>query len=193
MNKYLRGINGIIVGVLKTIILRMERGAKVSIVFPAFISSGTEVSVDKGGELSVGRRISMRHGSRLTVRDKARLIIGNNFYMNTGCIISAHESIIIGDNVEFGSGVFVYDQDHDFRADGGLAAKKFKTSAVTIGNNVWIGANTIILRGTVIGDNCVVGAGSVLKGCFPSNSLIVQKRETEVLQINNYRNTDICK
>ena len=51
---------------------------------------------------------------------------------------------------------------------------------IIIGNDCWIGANTVILRGTKIGDNCVVGAGCVLKGVFPTNSVIVQKRQTSV-------------
>lgn len=182
MNRYIRGLGCVIVGTAKILILKAERGSKVNVTLPALISSGTEVSVDKGGRLSIGRRISMRSGSRLTVRKNGSLTIGNNFYMNTGCLISAHDSVIIGDNVEFGPGVLVYDQDHDFRAEGGLLAGKFKTAPVLIGNNVWIGANTIILRGTSIGDNCVVGAGSVIKGVFPSGSVIVQKRETEVIR-----------
>ena len=58
---------------------------------------------------------------------------------------------------------------------------KYKTapveySAITSG----IGANCVILRGTKIGDNCVVAAGSVIKGEFPANTLIYQKRETEI-------------
>lgn len=183
MNKYVRGSCGFLVGVLKALVLKLERGKKFRLSFPAIVSAGTEISVDKGGELYLGRRFSMRKGSRITVRQGGRLTIGGNFYMNTGCLISTHENITIGDNVEFGPGVLVYDQDHDFRAEGGLAAKKFKTAPVTIGNNVWIGANTVILRGTSIGDNCVVGAGSVIKGTFSPNSLIVQKRYTNVINL----------
>ena len=51
---------------------------------------------------------------------------------------------------------------------------------VTIGDNSWIGCNVVILRGTSIGKNCIVGAGSVLKGTYPDNSVIVQKRQTTV-------------
>ena len=53
---------------------------------------------------------------------------------------------------------------HDYRAEGGVAAMRFKTAPVVIGNNVWIGANTMILRGTTIGDNSVVGGEAVIKG-----------------------------
>ena len=54
----------------------------------------------------------------------------------------------------------------------------YNTGKLKIGKNCWIGANTVILRGTVLGDNCVVGAGSVLKGHYESGSIILQKRET---------------
>ncbi len=182
MNKYIRGFACTAVGTMKAIILKIERGSKARIVFPAIISPSTEITVDKGGKLSVGKRISIRNDCRIVVRKNGVLTIGSNFYMNTGCLISAHESITIGDDVEFGPGVLVYDQDHDFRAEEGLRAKKFKTAPVSIGNNVWIGANTIILRGTTIGDNSVVGAGCIIKGEFPPDSVIVQKRNTEILR-----------
>ena len=180
MNKYIRGLGCAFVGTAKAIALKIERGSKVNFAFPVLISPSTEVTVDRGGSLYVGRRINIRNGSRLAVRKNGILKIGDNFYMNSGCLISVHESITIGNDVEFGPGVLVYDQDHDFRVEGGLKAKKFKTSPVTIGNNVWIGANTIILRGTSIGDNCVVGAGCILKGKYDNGLVIIQKRIDDI-------------
>ena len=56
----------------------------------------------------------------------------------------------------------------------------YKSSPVKIGNNVWIGANAVILRGTVIGDNCVIGAGTVVKGTFESGSVIIEHREYDI-------------
>ena len=53
---------------------------------------------------------------------------------------------------------------------------------ITVGDDVWIGANTVILRGTVIGRDCVVGAGSVLKGVYPAGSVIVQKRTENIYE-----------
>ena len=85
----------------------------------------------------------------------------------------------IGEGTEFGPSVYLYDHDHDYRV--GLKEEKFLSAPVVIGKNCWIGANTVILRGTVIGDNCVIGAGSVIKGCFPDKSVIVQRRTTEIL------------
>ena len=70
----------------------------------------------------------------------------------------------------------VYDHDHDFRAEGGVKSMQYKSSPIKIGNNVWIGANSIILRGTVIGDNAVIGAGSIVKGEVPVGELFIQKK-----------------
>lgn len=47
-----------------------------------------------------------------------------------------------------------------------------KPKTIKVGNNVWIGLNVTILKGTVIGNNCVIAAGSVVKGEFPDNVLI---------------------
>ena len=64
---------------------------------------------------------------------------------------------------------------------GGLKADKYKEGTIEIGENCWIGANTVILRNTKLGKNCVVAAGSVLGNCeYPDNTVIYQKRETLV-------------
>ena len=51
-----------------------------------------------------------------------------------------------------------------------------------IGDNVWIGANTVILRGSIIDNGCVIGAGSVIKGEYPPDSVVIQKREDTVIK-----------
>lgn len=98
-------------------------------------------------------------------------------------MLVSHESVTIGDDVEFGPGVLIYDHDHDFRMPGGLAEQKYKTAPIKIGNNVWIGANSVILRGTTIGNNCVVAAGTILHGEYPDDSLIFQEKTTRVRPI----------
>lgn len=181
MNRYLRAFGCVILGSFKYIVLKIERGNNIKMGFPMIISKRTEITVDSGGEMVVGKGMSLRSGCRLNVRKAGKLVVGSHLYMNTGCQITVHDRITIGDNVEFGPNVLIYDQDHDFTVEGGLAANKFKTTPVTIGNNVWIGANSVILRGTDIGDNCVIGAGSVIKGTYPPGTIILQKRQ-EILR-----------
>ncbi|WP_370519657.1 DapH/DapD/GlmU-related protein [Adlercreutzia sp. ZJ242] len=72
-----------------------------------------------------------------------------------------------------------------FAQGGGLKDGVFCCDDVVIGENSWIGANTVILRGTIMGKNCVVGAGCVIKGSYPDNSIVIQRRETTVKEIVN--------
>ena len=88
-------------------------------------------------------------------------------------MIACHEYVEIGDDVQLGPNVQIYDHDHDFRADGGVKVGKYKTSPVKIGNNVWIGGSATILPGVTIGDNVTIGAGSVVTKDIPSNVVAV--------------------
>lgn len=110
------------------------------------------------------------------------MTIGSNVKINYNCIFVCHNLIEIGEGTEFSPSVYVYDHDHDYRV--GLKNNKFKSAPIVIGQNCWIGANTVILRGTTIGNNCVVGAGCILNGTHEDNSLIIQKRETVLKNIN---------
>ncbi|MBR1432842.1 MAG: acyltransferase [Ruminococcus sp.] len=146
----------------------------------SLVSPFTEITMDRGAKLRIGKNFKMRDGAKLRVRKGATCIIGNNSSINCNNIIACRERIEIGENVMLSPNVLIYDHDHDFRAPGGVKAGKYKTAPVKIGNNVWIGANTVILRGTEIGDNCVIGAGGIVKGQYEEGSVIIQKRNEDV-------------
>ena len=141
-----------------------------------------EYRISKDGKLEIGYHFASLGRCRFLVSGGV-LKIGDNVGLNTNCIIACHEKIEIGSNVEFGPNVCVYDHDHDFRAEGGLKAGKFKTAPVFIGEGTWIGANSIILKGTQIGRDCVIGAGSIVSGVVPDNSIFTQRRETRIKPI----------
>ncbi len=141
-----------------------------------------EYRVSKDGKLHVGYHFSSLRRCRFLVSG-GELTIGDNVGLNTNCIVACHEKIVIGNDVEFGPNVCVYDHDHDFRAEGGLKAAKFITAPVEIGDGTWVGANTIILRGAKIGKECVIGAGCIVSGLIPDGSILTQKREDTIKPI----------
>ena len=146
----------------------------------SLISPFTEITMDRGARLYIGNNFKMRDGAKIRVRKGAACIIGNNSSVNCNNMIACRERIEIGNDVQMSPNVQIYDHDHDFRVAGGIKTGKYRTAPVKIGNNVWIGANTVILRGSEIGDNCVIGAGCVVKGVIPANSTYVQKRKATI-------------
>lgn len=110
----------------------------------------TEFSFSKRSKVRIGKHFTSMQNCRILVRD-GELVIGDHVGINSNCVIVCHHSIHIGSDVGIGPNVCIYDHDHDFRIEGGKAAKKYRCSPVVIEDNVWIGANTIILRGVRIG------------------------------------------
>lgn len=94
--------------------------------------------------------------------------IGEKFYSNYNLIILDCGKVSIGDNVMLAPNVSIYTAGHPIDAE--MRNKEWEYAIpVKIGNNVWIGGNTVINPGISIGDNTVIGSGSVLTKDIPSN------------------------
>lgn len=92
--------------------------------------------------------------------------IGDNFYANYDCIMLDVNKITIGDNVFMAPRVCVYTAGHPIDKDVRNAQLEYGYS-VTIGNDVWIGGNTVINPGVTIGNNVVIGSNSVVTHDIP--------------------------
>ena len=106
-----------------------------------------------------------------TLAPDSKLIIGCKSGLS-GVVICSAAEVTIGENVIIGAGSLIIDNDfHSMR--NGEWTNDFKGTArpVRIGNDVFIGARSIILKGVEIGSNSVVGAGSVVTKSIPANSI----------------------
>jgi acetyltransferase-like isoleucine patch superfamily enzyme len=107
---------------------------------------------------------------------KGNMEIGANFYVNKYASIVAHDSITIGDHVSIGQFTTMLDHDHAYhKVEGGddIKFEGYNTAPITIGNNVWIANHCTVVRGVTIGDNVVVGANTLVHKDVPSNCVIL--------------------
>ena len=110
----------------------------------------------------------------IVARGNGVIHLGNNVGIS-GSTLYARERIEIGDDCIIGANCKIF--DNDFHS---LDAEERKndifdhlvTKPVKLGKNVFVGCNTIILKGTSIGDNCIIGAGSVVHGVYEDNCVI---------------------
>lgn len=142
-----------------------------------YVESTTKISKSSNAVLNIGKNFRARHNVEINVRDNATVSIGNDVFLNSGCIITSRKKVTIGDNTIFGPNVVVYDNDHRIN-NGKVMDNEFVTDSVFIGSNVWIGANSIVLKGSYVGDNCVIAAGSIVKGTIECDRMMIQKRTT---------------
>ncbi|SHI07475.1 maltose O-acetyltransferase [Sporobacter termitidis DSM 10068] len=95
------------------------------------------------------------------------IYVGENFYANYDCIIIDVCPVTIGDNVFFGPRVGVYTAAHPIDAEVRATGLEYG-KPVAIGNDVWVGGNTVINPGVTIGSNVVIGSGAIVTKDIPS-------------------------
>lgn len=180
--RFFRSINNVITNVITNLMFYFNNVSYVNIK-----SKGIPfISVARLGQMIIGKDFKINNciysnpigrntRSTLFVDNNALLEIGNNVGISNTAII-CHCNIKIGDNVKIGGGVCIYDTDFHAlmstqRIDPDLDKKGKKNSPVIIGNNVFIGAHSTILKGVTIGNNSIIGAASVITKSIPENEI----------------------
>lgn len=154
--------------------LRIEPGARVEIA-PGLATErrrgANRIWVQAGGALVVGPNVWLRtehEHNRITVFPGGEIALGPHAFLN-GAMLHAKRRIEIGAHSMLGFGSRVFDADlHDLDEK-----TPERIAPVVIGARVWIGADVRVLRGVTIGDDVVVGAGSVVTHDLPPRVLAV--------------------
>ncbi|MBW2414174.1 MAG: acyltransferase [Deltaproteobacteria bacterium] len=163
--------------------LRIEPGGRVEIAdgFATERQPGNYVQVGAGARLSLGERAWLRTeygANRITLFEGARVTIGPDALLN-GAMIHAKREISIGCESRLAFGVRILDADlHDVDRE-----TPERIGPVRIGDRVWLGADVLVLRGVTIGDDVVVGAGSIVTRDLPPRCLALGRPAKPVRQI----------
>ncbi len=129
---------------------------------------------DEAGRAAVLDELIGKHGKHFYIEAPFRcdygtyITLGENFYANYNCTILDIAPVTIGDNVMLAPGVGIYTAGHPVHPDARRSGYEYGRP-ITIGDDVWIGANSVICPGVTIGSGAVIGAGSVVTRDIPAN------------------------
>ena len=135
------------------------------------ISPLCALKVFRQGKISVGRNCEFAAYCDFEVHGDGVLEIGEGTYFNRFCMISAHEHVTIGKHCMFGPGVKIFDNNHRYSSETGVSSE-LSTAPIFVGDNSWVCSDVIILKGTQIGKNCVIGAGCIVREDVPDGSVV---------------------
>lgn len=158
--------------------LELIRQNKNSQIHPSFkLGNNNYVDISPNTEIHIAENVHINETNNISIKHNAKLKIGKNTYI-TRTTLAVMESVEIGENCILGEGLKIFDHNHQYTTQPFSVSKtKFNTAPIKIGNNVWTGANCIILKGVTIGDNVILGAGCVIHKDVPANSIIINKQE----------------
>lgn len=163
--------------------LNSNKKAEVQIANTVRLDKQSKVLAYANTHIRVGNNVYLRSNPNgyqtgmpfpttlLADKPDAVISIGANCRMN-GVYVHSQKAIQIGENCVIAAGVNIIDSNGHQVNSSNRTIGRDDPQPIVIGNNVWIGINAIILKGSVIGDNSVIAAGSVVKGVFGRNSLI---------------------
>lgn len=159
-------------GVVKFFLFKLFNFHRIKIKDVPKLNNSFKIAIKKGSKLIFGKNFRARNNISFRIYNKGVVKMGDNCFMNDGCSINCRKKIEIGNNVILGPNVMMFDHDHDYKNN----MDEFKCEEIKIGNNVWIGANCIILKGISIGDNAIIAAGTVINKNVKDNKLVYQER-----------------
>lgn len=110
-----------------------------------------------------------------SIRNAHNVYIGRNSHINHLCCIWAGENsqIILGDNLLMGPGVGIFSNNHSMQMGMPMTFQERSEASIVIGDDVWLGAHSIITAGTHIADGVVVAAGAVVTHSITQEGVIV--------------------
>ncbi len=130
----------------------------------------------RGGKgLSFGSGFTTGYRCRIELFGDGRIVLGKNCKIGDNVHIVASDRVEIGDDCLMASHIFISDTHHGSGDDHPLTPpdkRPLSSNSVSIGKCVWIGEGVCILPGAKIGDGCILGAHSVVKGEIPDFSMV---------------------
>lgn len=144
------------------------------------IGADNFIDISKTSEIMISEDVVINESNNIAIKGNAKFSIGKGTYI-TRVTIGCVENIEIGENCLIGEGSKIFDMNHAIEQNPFKISKtNFNSAPIKIGNNVWTGANCIILKGVTIGDNVVLGAGCIIYKDIPANSMVINKQELVV-------------
>jgi acetyltransferase-like isoleucine patch superfamily enzyme len=130
-------------------------------------------TIDAGkGQVYMGVDCTLNRYAMLQT-GRGSVTLGNRVEINNYAIVNGAGNIRIGDDSLIGPGAKIISYQHGIAADKPIRQQANQTRPITIGRDVWIGANAVVLAGVTIGDGAVIGAGAVVTGDVPANEIWV--------------------
>ena len=124
--------------------------------------------ISDDSKVKIGKSFNCRRGFQLRAKYGGMIEIGDDVFANTNVSITSMDKITIGNNTKIANNVVIVDHNHDYKNKN----KGYITEEIKIGSNVWIGTNSVILKGVEIGDDAIIAAGAVVNKNVPRKTIV---------------------
>jgi acetyltransferase-like isoleucine patch superfamily enzyme len=152
--------------------LKLRWGRRLKTDGLCFVGPGVTFEIGRDAVVRLGRWSWIGHGTKIRAHEGV-VEIGAKTVLGQECTISSFQSVRIGRECILADRVMLIDFDHGVvEVERPIRLQGIYKRDVEVGNNCWIGYGACILRGTTVGDNCVVGTSTVVTKDVPDNAVV---------------------
>lgn len=138
----------------------------------SWISLGATVHIHSGGRLKIGQGVGVAKHSVLSVLPGAILELKDGCIIGHGVTIFCANRVVVGAQSRIAHYCSLVDHDYNIHAGESWFERPKISSPIIMGDNVWLGAHAIILKGVTIGHQCVIGAQTIVLKSVPEGMLV---------------------
>ncbi len=148
---------------------------------------GKPIFIGNFRKIFIGKRVRIFPGARMEcIGDNSKILIKNNVSIGHNLHLTAGGILEIGSNSTISANVLITDINHEYREiDKHIMEQPLIIKKTLIGENCFIGYGAVLDAGTILGKHCIVGANAVLKGEYPDYSVIVGIPAKIIKRYNN--------
>lgn len=146
---------------------KLYLNANLTLCYSLMTGGESYLLLDAGAEMKVLGRFTVYYNCDIAVYKNAKLVVGTG-YMNAGSQLRCSISIAIGNNATIARDVIIIDSDSHHICDVGHVVDQ----PVVIGDHVWLGIRSLVLKGVTIGNGAIIAAGSVVTKSVTSKTIV---------------------
>lgn len=168
----------------KRLLLERELGDRLELAPSARLERGLVWRVGDAGRIRIAEDACIREGTELKV--DGLLSIGARSLIGAWNVLSVLEGLTIGADCLLAERVSIRDHDHRFDdARLPISAQGYRVEGVSLGDNVWIGANAVLMKGITLGNGCIVGANAVVTRSYGPGTVLVGAPARPIRQLES--------
>ena len=173
-----KGLYGRLLIAINSVLIRyvaLSRGSWLSLMATVYIHSS--------GHLVIGKGVRVAQGSVLSILPGAVLELKDACIINHGVTIYCASKIVIGRQSRIAHYCSIIDHDYDIHTDNVWFERPKIMSPIIIGEHVWLGAHVFVCKGITIGDQCVIGAQTMVRKSISDGMLVYCQKNSQLTQI----------
>lgn len=146
--------------------------ASITIANDVYLKRDVELRAHGTSEIKIANNVKIDRGVRLLAANNAEIDIHEGVRIGLYSVFNGGDSILIGDNTLISGFVYIQTSMHKYQKSDAIKDQGYDHAKIELGKDVWLGAHSVILPGTTLGEGSIIGSNAVVTDDVPEHTIV---------------------